>query len=97
MFNASHLYVQSSFTSQPSSSTGGGPGSRPDPEFLNEGERVDVLPAPFLSLLKLFMWENHDKQNINHSRVFFTYSIITCVEGNFKIRGKVRAEVSAGC
>ncbi len=67
MFNAGHLDVHCSLTGQPSSSrsSGGGRDMRPDPEFLNEGERVDVLPAPFLLCGK-----THVKQNINHTRVF---------------------------
>ncbi len=73
MFNASHLDTQHSFTGQPGSSSCGGRGVRPDPEFLNKGERLDVLLAPFQSFLKIyffFMGENHIKQNNNHSRVF---------------------------
>lgn len=34
-----------------------------DPEFLNVGERLDVLLAPF-QFFWPFMWENHIKQNI---------------------------------
>ena len=32
---------------QPSASSSGGQGVRPGPEFLNEGERVNVILAPF--------------------------------------------------
>ena len=32
-----------------------GRGTRPDPEFLNEGERVDLLPAALKSLVFTFL------------------------------------------
>lgn len=37
-----------------------------DPEFLNKGESVDVLPV----FCNIFMVGNHFKLNINHNRVF---------------------------
>lgn len=46
-----------------------------DPEFLDVGERLDVLSAPFqfFFFLNLIMWENHIKLNINDSRQFYLY------------------------
>ena len=53
MFPLSHLAAHCSFSSQPSASSSGcGQSVRPDQEFLNEGERVDVLPDAFQSFKK---------------------------------------------
>lgn len=42
-----------------------------EPEFLNEGDRLDVLPAAiqFFFKKKKIIREKHIKQNIGHSRL----------------------------
>lgn len=110
--NASHLVAQCSFTGQPSASStvsvlekaevkptassSAGRDTRPDPEFLSEGEWVDLLPAPF-HFRGFFLYV--EKTMLNIILIIFEYGWVLNSQQHWSIltqnsKGKPKHNVS---